>query len=63
MKHITKNEEVYLYSMGKRLKITSMFTSVDECNKHCEASNDAVIAEFGPFIFCADKGDQGLKTQ
>lgn len=50
---------MYFRSMGKLLRITAIFTDIDECNRHCEKSNDAVIAESGKFIFCADKGDKG----
>lgn len=50
---------MYFRSMGKLLRITAIFTDIDECNRHCEKSNDAVIAESGKFIFCADMGDKG----
>jgi hypothetical protein len=63
MKHITgEHEELYIWSMGKCLKVTAIFTDVDECNNHCAKSYDAVIAVSGDFIFCANRGDAGEKV-
>lgn len=61
MKAVHPPEEVYLYSMGKRLRLTAIFDNDDDANAHMEKSNDAVVACFGPFILCADKYDQGQK--
>lgn len=62
LKYIAKDETVYLYSMGKRLKITAIFTDDDTANAHMEQSDDALVAVFGPFLLCANKYDNGLNT-
>jgi hypothetical protein len=61
MKRIMKaDDQLFIYSMGKRLRITAMFTDVQEANSYMEAHNEAsVIAEFKPFIFIADRFDLG----
>lgn len=53
-------EKIYLYSMGKRLRVTAMFTDVKDANAYMERHDDeGVIAELGPFIFLANLYDQG----
>lgn len=57
MKHLAKShEDLYIYSMGKRFRVTGIFTDEASANSHMERnSNDAVIACFGPFILLAEK--------
>lgn len=57
---MNKDDMLYIYSMGKKIRVTSIFTDNRDCNIHCERTNDAVIACFGDFIFCADKYDKGI---
>lgn len=54
MKLKIEHQIMYIRSMGKALQITGIFTDLNECNKHCENSNDGVIAEFGKYIFTAN---------
>lgn len=58
------HEFLYIHSMGKRIRVTAIYTDTDDANRHMERSdnNDAVIACFGPFIFLADKYDTGIKA-
>ena len=63
MKHIAEKEQnLYIHSMNRALRITAIFTDAEECNKHCAAYYDAVVAVFGGFIFCANRGDNGKDT-
>ncbi len=57
MKHLAKtHEDLYIYSMGKRFRVTGIFTDDASANSHMKRnSNDAVIACFGPFIVMAEK--------
>jgi predicted solute-binding protein len=49
--------------MGKRLRITAVFSDVDAANNHmAKRNNDAVVVCFGPFVFLADKYDHGLSV-
>ena len=49
------HENLWLFSMGKRFRITAVFTTDAEANTHMETHKDeAVIACFGPFIFLAE---------
>ncbi len=61
MKHIAKpDDKLHMYSMGKRLRVTAIFTDIDEANKHMNNTDDAVIACFGGFIICANQYDKGV---
>lgn len=55
-------ELLYLYSMGKRLRVTAIFTDEAEANNYMEKSNlrEGVIAEVKPFIFLANLNDRGI---
>ena len=57
IKHIFKaDEQLWLYSMCKRFRITAIFTDVDQANSDMETHPDsACIAEFAPFVFLAEK--------
>ncbi len=57
---LNEEQNLYLKSMGKALRITGIFESIDDCNNHCSKCNDGVIAEFGKYIFTADIYDKGL---
>jgi hypothetical protein len=58
--HRSKPEEkLYLYSMGKRLRVTAIFTDVQDANRYMEGKDEGVIAELGPFIFLANLYDPG----
>jgi hypothetical protein len=57
---LNNEQNIYLKSMGKALRITGIFENIDDCNNHCAKSNDGVIAEFGKYIFTADIYDKGL---
>ena len=58
---IMGKETVYIYSMGKKLKITAIFTNDDEANAHIAKTDDAVVAMFGKYIIMANRYDQGSK--
>jgi len=63
MQHISKpDERLFVYTMGKRLRITAIFTDDDAANAHMgkPGNNDAVVACFGPFVLLADKYDHGM---
>lgn len=64
MKHIaTKDERLFVYSMGKRLRVTAICSTNEEANLHMEKHGDeTVIAVFGPFVFLANKYDKGEKS-
>lgn len=62
MKWIAKaDEQLHVFSMGKKLRITAIFTTDKSANEHMEKTDDAVVACCGPFIFLANKYDHGLK--
>lgn len=62
MGRLAKQHTVYVRSMGKALRITAMFTSVDEANAYMENNTDeGVIAEIQGVIFLANLHDQGVK--
>lgn len=57
------NVSFYVRSMGKLLKITAAFESIEEANKYMESHKDeGMIAEKGNTIFLANLYDQGLKV-
>ena len=57
IKHVFKeNEHLWLYSMGKRFRITAIFTEIEQANDYMATHPDAAcIAEFKPFVFLANK--------
>lgn len=62
MKRILKADEfLWICSMGKRLRVTAIFTDDAEANDHMARSDDAVIAYHAPFILLANKYDSGQK--
>lgn len=61
MKYIMKEDDkMYIFSMGKKLRLTAIFDNEKECNDYCAKCNDGVIASFGNFVFCADCNDKGI---
>ncbi len=56
-KHIFKQDEIlWLCSMGKRFRVTAIFTDDAEANAHMERHDDqACIANFGAFVILANK--------
>ena len=60
MNHLDKNITIYLRSMGKALRVTGIFTSVDDANKFCAGHKDhGVIAESKDLIFTENLYDHG----
>lgn len=54
--HTAKNEEVWIYSMGKRFLIRAITTTEQEANSFMEKHDEtALIACFGPFNIIANK--------
>ena len=54
--------ELYMRSMGKALKVTSIFTTVDSTNAYLETHRDeGVVAEADGLIFCANTYDHGVE--
>ena len=61
VRRLTDTEHLYVRSMGKALRVTVIATSEDEANAYMRTHHDAAcIAEFGLFIFLADKYDPGI---
>ena len=61
---LKKQQILYVRSMGKALKVTAIFTGVDECNQYCEKNRDeGLVAEFGKYLFVANLYDQGTKIK
>jgi hypothetical protein len=56
MEHIAKpDEQLWLYSMGKRFRVRAIFTDVSGSNRFMEQHNEtALIACFGPFQVIAN---------
>jgi hypothetical protein len=53
---------LYIRSMGKALRVTHIATTVDEANDIMKRDpHVAVVAEFAPFIFLADRYDSGVR--
>lgn len=58
----TGQVQLYVRSMGKVLRVTAVFSTVDECNEHCRKHPEqGVVAEMpeGP-ILLANIYDKGL---
>lgn len=52
---------LYIYSMGKRLRVTALFFSDTLANQYLENhSDEGVVAVFEPFIFIANLHDRGM---
>lgn len=62
--HVAKSEKLYVYSMGKRLRVLAVFDNDASANEYM-GRNDraAVVACFGPFVFLADKYDNGANAE
>ena len=60
-KHImAADESLHIYSMGKRLRVTAIFSDYAEANTYMDKHDDqAVIASFGPFVLLANMYDKG----
>lgn len=58
------SEQVYIYSMGKRLRLTAIATTDAAANAHMAkpGNDDAVIACFGPLVLMANKYDGGERA-
>ncbi len=56
-KHIFKQDEIlWLCSMGKKFRVTAIFTTDQAANEHMRKHDDqACIASFGPFVILANK--------
>lgn len=54
--HIAReNDELWIYSMGKRFRVRAIFTTADDANAFMEKHSDAtLIACFGPFNVIAN---------
>ena len=57
---LNNDQNLYIRSMGKALKVTGIFTDIEKTNAFCNGTNNGVVAEFGKFIFTADIGDKGV---
>lgn len=54
------DEQIYIHSMGKRLKLTAVALTDDAANEHCGKTDDAVVACFGSLVLLANKYDNGI---
>lgn len=51
-----KDSEIWIHSMGKRFQLMAVADNADEANQYMERHDDAaVIADFGPLVFMANK--------
>ncbi len=53
------DEKLYIFSMGKKLRITAIATTVKEATIEMAKTDDVAVAEFEPFIFLAHTYDSG----
>jgi hypothetical protein len=53
--------DLYVRSMGKRLRVTAIADNDDEANAHMATTDDAVIACVGPLVLMANMYDKGEK--
>jgi len=54
-------QQLYVRSMGKALRVTAIFTVDSEANAYMERNKDeGVVAEFAPFILIANIYDCGI---
>jgi hypothetical protein len=52
------NQLLYVGSLGKAVRVTAIFTSVQDSNGYLAAhSDEGVVAEFGPYVFIANNQD------
>jgi hypothetical protein len=57
---LNPDQKLFIYSMGKRLRITAIFHGDDDANAYLERhSDEAVIACADPYVFIANKYDKG----
>lgn len=63
MNHLQPELELYVHSMGKALRVTGIFTSIEDANAAAERDRDrfAVVActKGDNVIFTADRYDSG----
>lgn len=54
-------DQLYISKHGRLFRVTSMFTDVDEANRHIASfPNEGVIAELDDLIILADNNDEGM---
>lgn len=53
------NQQVFVYSMGKKLKLTAIADTDEDANRHMARTDDAVVACFGTLVLMASKYDSG----
>lgn len=58
-----EDEYLWIYSMGKKMRVTAITDNDKEANAHMEKTGvrEGVIACFGPFVFMANLYDRGEK--
>lgn len=52
-------QQVFIYSMGKKLRLTAIADNDEDANKHMARTDDAVIACFGTLVLMASRYDNG----
>lgn len=59
---LKEEQTLYVRSMGKALRVTTIFTDDATANAYMARTKDeGVVTEFPPFIFLANLHDQGVK--
>jgi len=60
-----KNDQfLFIYSMGKRLRVTAIFHSDNDANAYLEKNRDeGVIASYGPYVLVASLYDRGCEAE
>ena len=62
MKRIMAADDDVFIRSRPLFRVTAIFMDLDEANAYMEAHKDAaLIAEYSPFLFIADKADKGVK--
>lgn len=57
------DEQVFIHSMGKRLRLTAIAVGDEAANRHmAKNTDDAVIACFGPLVLMADRHNNGQRA-
>ena len=60
---LNKDQFLYIWSMGKRLRVTAVFHDDDAANTYmAKHRNESVIAAFDPYVFLANHHDKGEKV-
>jgi hypothetical protein len=61
---LKEDQKLFIYSMGKKIRVTAIFHDDAEANKYMERHKDeGVIACFTPYVFIANVYDLGQEAE